>query len=475
MPLKKLGTGQGFLKAGLLGFQGSGKTYTATLLAVAVKRMFKLKGPIAFVDSENATEYVAPLVKSLTGDDLVGDRTRDFEQLLDLAYECQKEGISVLIADSMTHYWRSLCKAYLDGVNEGRERKGQQPRTRLEFADWNPIKDQWGKWTEFYLNSPLHIIICGRAGFEYDMTKNEETGRKELEKVGIKMKTEGEFGFEPSLLVQMELDQRPNKDGRFDQVRTALVLKDRFGSTDGYLFEFGRKETRELEVAAVASAFGPHLNMLIPGAHSTVNISQSPMAVSEEGDVDWARERKARTILTEEIQGIMVSKYPGQTADEKKAKADLLAKVFNTRSWTAVESMNSGVLRTGLAAMKKELGMEDPPPPEPKKPTNAFGIDEAEEAKQGLAPQEPAPKPQEPAPAAQEPSAFNPSKYMRLMAADKKVTEGEVLGALKELGAVEFWYQSFEELQIENPTAFDALQKEIKAMIDRIVKAKEGK
>jgi hypothetical protein len=44
------------------------------------------------------------------------------------------------------------------------------------------------------------VIICGRAGYEYDYFEDDE-GKKQLEKTGIKMKAETEMGFEPSLLV----------------------------------------------------------------------------------------------------------------------------------------------------------------------------------------------------------------------------------------------------------------------------------
>jgi hypothetical protein len=71
-------------------------------------------------------------------------------------------------------------------------------------ADANPIKTIWNsRWAGKFLNSPLHFVIAGRAGYESDIEENEETHKKELTKTGIKMKTEGEFGFEPSLLIQM--------------------------------------------------------------------------------------------------------------------------------------------------------------------------------------------------------------------------------------------------------------------------------
>jgi hypothetical protein len=45
--------------------------------------------------------------------------------------------------------------------------------------------------------------LCGRAGYEYDHEENEDGG-KDLIKIGTKMKAEGEFGFEPSLVIEME-------------------------------------------------------------------------------------------------------------------------------------------------------------------------------------------------------------------------------------------------------------------------------
>lgn len=448
MALKKLGGGQGLLKAGFLGFQGSGKTYSACLLACAVRRQFKLKGPIAMIDSENATAYVAPLVKQLSGDDLVGDRTRDFNALITLTEECVKEGVSVLVADSMTHFWRNLCDSYLAGVNEHRERKGWSPRKKLEFQDWAELKGQWSRWTNLFLNAPLHIIICGRAGYEYDMEKDEETGKKELIKTGIKMKTEGEFGFEPSLLVQMELEQQPIEDGKFKQVRTATVLKDRFGIIDGSVFQFSKGKDRLDEMERVWSAFEGHVGSLMPGAHSTVMTATTPMPVSEEGDAEWAREKKARTILCEEIQGCIVEKFPGQSADEKKAKANLLAQVFGTRSWTAVESMNSDTLRLGLDKLRGVLGLDTPMPKNEtddvnwgpaKAPINAPDPSGGSQTPSGGS------KPQE----AGVPKQDDPLTQLRglLKALPKPVTEAHLLSMMAELGHVPYGLRSLDEVK----------------------------
>jgi len=472
MALKKLGGGQGLLKAGFLGFQGSGKTYTAVLLAAAIRKQFGLKGPIALIDSENATAYVAPLAQELTGLELVGDRTRDFDQLVSLGQDCVKEGVSVLVADSMTHFWRNLCDCYLAGINENNARRQRPPRSRLEFADWGPLKTQWAKWTDFYLNSPLHIIICGRAGYEYDMTKNEETGRNELNKTGIKMKTEGEFGFEPSLLVQMEVEQEPVRDGGFRQIRTATILKDRFGVIDGSVFQFRKGKDHAEEMQAVFNAFGPHLTMLKPGVHSQVATAVNAMPVSEEGDIEWSRERKARTILCEEIQGAIIERYPGQSAEEKKAKAGVLAQYFGTRSWTAVESMNSTQLRDGLFLLKQGLGI-DPQPP-------AKIADPKDDLDMGKSPQEASKAPESPktgpeasnpgktANPKQEPASkedITPLKMVRFLLESTKptVTEAQILATMHSVGSLDDPKATLEELSLAAPFVVTLLMEQFKS------------
>lgn len=345
--LKPLGLGQGYLKAGFLGFNKSGKTFTSALLALGTRTFMGLDGPIAMFDTETGSEYIGKQIREGTGKDLMGVRSRSFSDLVQMARECEKEGVSVLIADSMTHVWRELCDAHLKQVNDQRKGRRLPPRNRLEFQDWGVIKGKWAEWTDFYLNSKLHIIIAGRAGYEYDYEENEETGKKELMKTGIKMKTEGEFGFEPSLLVEME---RITKTGSKDMLHRATILGDRFNLIDGKVVD-----------NPTFDFFKPHIQALTPGAHAPVDTEvKTNLDYDEFGDSAFHQEKKRRTIACEEVQGLIVSLYPGQTAAEKKAKSDLLDDLFGTRSWTMMEDMGSkGVpmenLITGLAQLRAKV------------------------------------------------------------------------------------------------------------------------
>ena len=344
--LTQLGGGQGYLKAGFLGFNKSGKTWTAALLACGVRDFFKLDGPVAMFDTEGGSEYVNPLVRKLSGQDLVGMRSRSLADLINATKEAEAGGVSALIVDSVTHVWREVCDAYLKQTNERLIKRHRDPRTRLEFQDWGPIKNKWAEWADLYLNSRLHIVICGRAGYEYDYEDREDGSGKDLVKTGVKMKTEGEFGFEPSLLVQMERVQKMEgqKLGK-GFTHHATVIGDRFGVLDGAeaddpSFEF----------------FLPHVAALTPGAHAPIDIdAKTDMGIGGDGDAAWNRERRDRVILCEEIQGEILKAFPGQTKDEKIAKAELIEAAFHTKSWTKVEGLSSVELRKGLQEIREVL------------------------------------------------------------------------------------------------------------------------
>lgn len=347
--LKPMGTGQGYAKVGILGFQGSGKTFTAKEIAIGLRALFGLKGPIAMFDTESGSEYIAEAVLKATGQPLIGVRSQSFADLVTTMREAEEAGVAALIVDSLTHVYRDLTASYLAEVNSFRARKNLRPRTSLEFQDWGPIKERWAReWAVPYLNSKLNIIVCGRAGFEYGEEIDPETDKKQLTKLGVKMKAESEFGFEPSLLIEMEAIQtRPRGKGPQKRaiVNRATVLKDRFDLLNG----------RQAD-APTFEFFKPHFDRLKPGAHAPVEAgTKTTFGIDHGGDGEFYQERRQRAILAEEIQGELVRiGLAGQSADEKAARFALFDAVFGTRSWTKIsESTASEELRKGLAEIRR--------------------------------------------------------------------------------------------------------------------------
>lgn len=346
MGLLKPASRGSYVKAGFLGFNKSGKTHTSMELAIGIREYFKLDGPIAMYDTEKGSEYWSERIKARTGKELQVVKSRSLVDLIDTTKECVKERVSVLVADSMTHVWREVCDAYLSELRTAARKKGWREPDRLEFQDWGRIKSKWALWPDLYLNAPLHIIVCGRAGYEYDF-EEDDRGKQQLVKTGIKMKTEGEFGFEPSLLVEMsrewvELEQR-------EMVARATVIGDRFdllnGKTcDNPTFDF----------------FKPFVEMLSPAEHTTIDTSlKTSFGLDETKSDDWQRERARREILSEKIAAAFIQAgLDGKSADDKKAKIGLLSKYFGSTSWKEIsERTASSALESGLRKFMLEHGL----------------------------------------------------------------------------------------------------------------------
>ena len=321
-----------FLKMGMMGFAGSGKTYTATSVAIGLHKLAGSTKPIFFLDTEQGSDWVKPRIEA-AGIQLFTAKTRAFRDLLEAIPEAEANG-ALLLVDSLTHFWVELTDAYM------RAKK----RTRLQFDDWAFLKAEWRKFTDLFINSNLHVIVCGRAGFEYDYSIDEETGKKNLEKTGIKMKAEGEMGYEPSLLVlmerEMEMETKTNK-------HFAKVLKDRSTLLDGKEFPDPTFEH-----------FLPHIQCLnLGGKQMGIDTSRNSVGMIP-ADVRDNRHTQ-RLIVLDEIETLLVSHYPSTSAADKKRKIELIREHFGT-VWTEVEKlMPLEALRHGYDSL--HLALEEKP------------------------------------------------------------------------------------------------------------------
>lgn len=353
--LQKAVNEQAFLKAGLLGFPGSGKSYTASMLAQAISQQLGNQQPVAFFDTEAGSDFLIPKFET-AGIELLRVKSKAFADLLATGKEAEA-GCSVLIVDSITHVWNELCAAFLNKINSQRKSRNKPPLKKLEFQHWAEVKSAWAEWTTFYLNSRIHVIVCGRAGYEYEFVENDSTDKKELQKVGTKMRVEGEFGFEPSLLVEMERAPRGSQPGA-GWIHRAHVLKDRTDTINGRAFDFGAKPVKKgtPEWQTVYTAFQPVIACLnIGGAHSAVDTTRNSEGLfdGEHAETDGTRRARRVDIALEEVQGTLVALWPGQDANSKRLKQVAIEALFATRSWTKVESMSLETLERELAVLRE--------------------------------------------------------------------------------------------------------------------------
>lgn len=370
MALRVIEDAPGFAKVSFQGPQGSGKSRTAVETAIYLHRRFGSKKPIAFFDTEAGSDYLVDLIVEGTGMKPIRDKTRSFSDLLDDVAQCVKGEADIFLTDSITHVWRELNDGYLEAVNRALRKKGMNEKKRLDVSDIQQIKKLWEPWPNLFINSPIHMIVCGREGDAWGREENEETGKSELISVGKKMKVEGEFGYEASLMISMQAIQTAERvirkrNGAKERearsiINVATILKDRFDVINGEMFEMPTGED-----------FAPHFDKLRPELHHAVDVSVKSDSSIEMGEDGFGKEKRLRTIYAEEVQGELIARWPGQTADEKKAKSDALFRIFGTRSWTRVESLDSEKLRAGLERLKAERD-EQPIPPEQQEPETAL-------------------------------------------------------------------------------------------------------
>lgn len=330
---KKLENNRPFLKLALEGFAGDGKSFTASEIATGVHKLIGSTKPIAIFDTEKAFKALKWKFDEAGIEIMHEEDERSLSALNQAIKWCEAGNADILIIDSITHVWEEFLKAYLN-----RPDKNGNPfkRTRLEFQDWGVLKPQWKElFSTPFVMAKCHIIFTGRAGYEYTDEKNEETGKREIFKSGIKMKAETETAFEPDILVLMQkvTDLISDKKSIY---REAMVVKDRTTQIDGKTFKNPTFED-----------FYPAIKVLLDGTLREVHGNMIPDTF-EEFENRFGEMAKDRDRMRAEIEGCFELMGLGTGAADKQVKAWTLSQVYGVNSLEMVEKKSNGRIKEGL-------------------------------------------------------------------------------------------------------------------------------
>lgn len=326
--LKPAANQTAYLKAGIYGSEGSGKTFTASRLASGLAKLSNKENPkIAFFDTEKGSDYLVGYFKE-QGIQFDVVKSRAFADLLATIREVEQNKYDVLIVDSATHLWNELMESY----------KQKKHKSALSFADWAPLKAEWQKFSNAFINSKCHAIVLGRAGNMYDMEVNEDTGKKEVIKTGTKMKAEGEFGYESDILMEME---RVTENKKI--TNRCFVIKDRTNTMNGKMIDFPKFEDFK-------SVIG-FLNL--GGEHVGVNTDRNSQDLFADPDHSSYERRKQHNIALEDLQSALVElDLSGTSAATQKKRIGILEAVYGTSSKTAIEQLDASSIRDGIMAIR---------------------------------------------------------------------------------------------------------------------------
>lgn len=202
MELRKAQKSKSKLRVGIAGVSGSGKTYSALLLANGLADWNK----ICIIDTENGS---ADLYDGL-GEYNVITLKAPFspEHYIEAIKTAEQAGMEVIIVDSITHEWdgEGGCLEIVDKLG-GR------------YQDWGKVTPRHQKFIQSILQSTAHVITTVRKKQDYAMTQ-DTNGRLKVEKKGLKEITRE--GFEYELTLSFDIGQ--NHLANTSKDRTGLFM-----------------------------------------------------------------------------------------------------------------------------------------------------------------------------------------------------------------------------------------------------------
>lgn len=186
LSFRKAARRQAKIKIGLQGSSGSGKSYSALLLAYGLAGDWP---KIAVIDSENNS---ADLYAHL-GDYNVVPISAPFtpEKYVEALQLCHQHQMEVVVIDSMSHEWENLVDAH-----------SKMPGNT--FQNWGKITPRHNAFVNAILQAPMHVIGTIRSKQDYVMS--EKNGKQVPEKVGLKGITRDGMDYE--LTVVFDIDTR---------------------------------------------------------------------------------------------------------------------------------------------------------------------------------------------------------------------------------------------------------------------------
>ena len=319
-----------YFKAAFEGFAGTGKTYTSAMVAIGLHKKIKSKKPIVMFDTEKSAKFLKGVFKE-AGIELLVKESRTLADLKESMRILREDQMSdILLIDSISHVWEDTVEAF----------KRKMKRNYLQFQDWGILKPMWkSEFSDPLVRDPYNIIMCGRAGYEYENEINSETGKREIYKSGIKMKVEGETAYEPDVLILME---------RFEEIlgrdkkvyRQATIVKDRSTLIDGKTF-----------VNPTFKDFEPAIDEMLsdPDERETKETDSTGLFKTEEDKRDYIRNKE---IVLEKISNELVKAWPSSGAADKKLRIEMSEKVFSTNSWEEIKRKGLAELAPGLEILK---------------------------------------------------------------------------------------------------------------------------
>ncbi|MDZ7766900.1 MAG: AAA family ATPase [Melioribacteraceae bacterium] len=341
-----------FIKASFGGFQGAGKTRTATEFVIGAYKDLKCSKPVLILDNEKGSRFQIPLFKKKGIKAIVKD-TRSLSDVRQAFDFINKKEIDFLFIDSLTKIYYQFVKDY----------KTKNRKSFMSLMDWGKVLPAWQEeFSDIFVETEGNIVFTGRGGFEYEKEEDQKdekgnvTEKGSFVKSGVKMKIAGETPYETDLNIWMQLEKELKNDKPV-QTNVAYVLKDRSDTINAKIFSMPKYRNfrpvvrfiQGLEVGEIAGESN-HENFA-PG-----------------DDRDFWERQQRRKIAIEKIEAVFDENGLGDARSkaDKQLKTTIIKKVFGTTSKTEIEKMKESELTYNKEILEnlfielKEVAPENP-------------------------------------------------------------------------------------------------------------------
>lgn len=176
------------IKLGLAGVSGSGKTYSALLIA---KGLASAWDKVAVIDTENGSADLYAHLGEYNTLTLTAPFTP--EQYVEAIDTCLKAGMEVVIIDSISHEW--------DG--KGGILEIHSSMVGNSFTNWGKVTPRHNAFIDKILQTPIHMICTMRSKQDYVL--NEKDGKQVPQKVGLKAVTREGVDYEFTLVFDIDI------------------------------------------------------------------------------------------------------------------------------------------------------------------------------------------------------------------------------------------------------------------------------
>jgi len=340
------------IKIGWFGPQGSGKTTSAALLALALSKEIYGGAPVYVTDTEPGWQFLRRFFL-IEGVELIQRTDPTFKAMTANLREAEKLGACVWNVDTLTIIWNELMQSFK------KQNSGQIPINK-----WGDIREMWNRdYVAMFLNTPMCCQALGRLGNITEEILDEKSDQTKLIKTGTRFKAGGseDFGYEPHLLLEVSTERKAKVkqgsklEGEGRMIHRVDVLKDRTWELNGKVIRWGDKAKYEKGgYRQVWESIKPHWEAAQLTAHATIETNSSSQSlITPDGRSAYYQHGRRVTVALQEIEGSMVALWPGQDAKSKQMKMAAVETLFHTRAWALVEDMPIEQLESAIAVLQR--------------------------------------------------------------------------------------------------------------------------